>query len=92
MLGKNVMLSREEAMKACPVSYVTKDAPAFMILHGTEDHTVPFSQGEALHDSLEAAGCDVRLVAIEGADHADRQFFQEETWQRIRTFFKEKLK
>lgn len=92
MLGKNVMLNREEAMKACPVSYVTKDAPPFMILHGTDDHTVPFSQGEILHDRLEEAGCDVRLTAIEGADHADRQFFQEETWRRIRAFFQEKLK
>lgn len=92
MLGKNVMLNKEEAMKACPVSYVTKDAPPFMILHGTDDHTVPFSQGEILHDRLEEAGCDVRLTAIEGADHADRQFFQEETWRRIRAFFQEKLK
>ena len=92
MLGKNVMLNKEEAMKACPVSYVSKDAPPFMILHGTDDHTVPFSQGEILHDRLEEAGCDVRLTAIEGADHADRQFFQEETWRRIRAFFQEKLK
>ena len=91
MLGKNVMLNKEEAMKACPVSYVKGDAPAFLILHGTQDHTVPFAQGEALHDSLEAAGCDVKLVAIDGADHADRQFFQEETWQRISAFFHEKL-
>lgn len=91
LLGMNVMLHQEEALKACPVSYVTKDAPPFMIIHGIEDHTVPFSQGEILHDKLEAAGCDVKLIAIEGADHADRQFFQEETWQRIAAFFHDKL-
>lgn len=92
MLGKNVMLCKEEALKACPVTYVTKDAPPFMILHGMEDHTVPFMQGEILHDKLEEAGCDVKLIAIEGADHADKQFFQEETWSRIARFFHEKLK
>lgn len=91
LLGMNVMLHQEEALKACPVSYVTKDAPPFMIIHGIDDHTVPFSQGEILHDKLEAAGCDVKLIAIEGADHADRQFFQEETWQRIAAFFHDKL-
>ena len=91
LLGMNVMLHQEEALKACPVSYVTKDAPPFMIIHGIEDHTVPFSQGEILHDKLEAAGCDVKLIAIEGADHADRQFFQKETWQRIAAFFHDKL-
>ena len=56
LLGKNVMLFREEALGICPVSYVTKDAPPFMIIHGTDDHTVPFMQGEVLHDKLEAAG------------------------------------
>lgn len=78
-------------MEACPVTYVSKDAPPFMILHGTDDHTVPFIQGEILHDKLEEAGCDVKLIAIEGADHADKQFFQKETWQRIAEFFHEKL-
>ena len=91
MLGMNVMLHKEEALQACPITYVTKDAPPFMILHGADDHTVPFAQGEILHDRLEAAGCDVKLIAIEGADHADMQFFQEEIWTRIADFFHEKL-
>ena len=91
MLGMNVMLQKEEALKACPVSFVTKDAPPFMILHGINDHTVPFGQGEVLHDRLEEAGCDVRLIAIEGEDHADKQFFQRETWKWIADFFHEKL-
>lgn len=91
LLGKNVMLNKEEAIDICPVKYVTKDAPPFMIIHGTEDHTVPFAQGELLHDRLEEAGCDVSLIAIEGADHADMQFFQKETWQRIIGFFHDKL-
>lgn len=91
MLGMNVMLHQEEALKACPVSYVSKDAPPFMIIHGMNDHTVPFSQGEILHDKLEAAGCDVKLIAIEDADHADRQFFQKEIWKRITGFFHDKI-
>ena len=44
--------------------------------------------GQSAADEL---GCDVTLVAIEGADHADRQFFQQEIWQRIAEFFHEKL-
>lgn len=91
LLGKNVMLNKEEAINICPVTYVTKDAPPFMIIHGTEDHTVPFTQGELLHDRLEEAGCDVSLISIEGADHADMQFFQKETWKRIIAFFHDKL-
>lgn len=92
LLGKNVMQEPEEALKISPVSLVTKDAPPFMIIHGDNDNLVPFAQGEALHDKLEAAGADVKLLVIEGADHADMPFFQEEIWQRIINFFREKLR
>lgn len=91
LLGKNVMLYKEDAIRICPVAYVSKDAPPFMIIHGTKDETVPFMQGELLHDKLEEVGCDVTLIAIEGANHADYQFFQRETWRRIISFFHEKL-
>lgn len=91
LLGKNVMLNEEEALKICPVSFVTKDAPPFLIIHGDNDHTVPFSQGEILHDKLEKVGADVKLLVLEGADHADMPFFQRELWKRIAAFFKDKL-
>lgn len=91
LLGMNVMTNKEEAKKICPVNYVTKDAPPFLILHGNNDHTVPFSQGEALYNKLEEAGCDVTLLEIKDADHADLQFFQREIWQCIIGFFKENL-
>ena len=32
------------------------------------------------------------LLAIEEADHADRQFFQRQMWKIIEDFFAEKLK
>ncbi|HJC14919.1 MAG TPA: alpha/beta hydrolase [Candidatus Fusicatenibacter intestinigallinarum] len=91
LLGKNVMCNQEEALGYCPVSLVTKDAPPFLIIHGEQDHTVPFSQSELLHDALEKAGCDVTLLAIQDADHADLRFFQKEIWAEIERFFAEKL-
>lgn len=91
LLGKNAALYEEEAKKACPISYVTKDAPPFLLLHGTNDHTVPFGQGEAMYEELIRQGVDADLIAIEGADHADLQFFQKEVWRLIADFFKEKL-
>lgn len=90
-LGKNIVRHREESYRNSPVYFVTKDAPPFLIIHGTADTTVPFSQGEELHDRLEEAGCDVSLLAIEGAGHADIRFFQKEIWDEIIKFFIEKL-
>lgn len=64
---------------------------AIFIIHGKCDKTVPFTQGVELHDELEKAGCDVTLLEIEDADHADIRFFQKEIWQEIIAFFKMKF-
>lgn len=87
LLGKNIALNKEDASKISLTNHIKKDAPPFMIIHGTDDHTVPFEQGVLLHDGLSSAGCDVTLVAIEGADHADISFFQQELWDMIADFF-----
>ena len=91
LLGKNVMRHAGEALKCCPVSFVTPEAPPFLIIHGKDDHTVPFTQSELLYEKLEKAGCDVTLLAIEGADHADLHFFQEKIWEEIGDFFRKSL-
>ena len=86
------MLNKEKAYKSSPVSKVTKDAPPFMIIHGNCDRVVPYVQSETLYVLLEENGCDVTLLTLDGADHADIQFFQDEVWNRIAEFFREKLK
>ena len=91
LMGFNVMTHPQEAYENSPVSKVTPDAPPFLLIHGTKDSTVPFSQSEELYDALEAAGCDVTLLALDGAEHADLMFFQDEVWQQIIAFFKRTL-
>lgn len=91
LLGKNAAAFPGEAQKICPVAFVTKDAPPFLIIHGECDRTVPFSQGESLYEKLEAAGCDATLLAVKDAGHADIRFFQDEIWNEIIAFFREKL-
>lgn len=91
LLGYNIMRNIKESYNSSPVSKVTKDAPPFLIIHGINDQTVPFEQSEELYDKLIENGCDADLIALEGADHADLQFFQDELWDRIIEFFKTKL-
>ena len=54
---------------AAPLRQVHRGAPPFLLVHGTEDRVVPFSQSEALRDAFTAAGVPVRLVPVDGADH-----------------------
>ena len=76
-------------MKACPISYVTKDAPPFLLLHGTNDHTVPYTQGEAMYEALTEAGTDAP-DRHRGADHAILHFFRS-LRRSLQIFLKKKL-
>ncbi len=58
---------RQDLMrKASPISHVRRDAPPFLIVHGTRDETVPFDQGERLHRALEQGGARTRFVPVDG--------------------------
>jgi len=74
-----------------PVSYVTPQAPPFLILHGDSDMLVPVKQGEMMFDALVDAGTDARFIGLKGEDHAGPQFFQRPLWDIIAEFFIEKL-
>jgi dipeptidyl aminopeptidase/acylaminoacyl peptidase len=54
---------------ASPVTHVTPEAPPFLIVHGTADWVVPYSQSEQLAAALQDVEVDVRLVPVEGAHH-----------------------
>jgi acetyl esterase/lipase len=59
----------EARAAASPISYVTPEAPPFLLVHGAADAVVPYSQSELLEAALTEAGVPVRLIRIEGADH-----------------------
>ena len=69
LVGGPVQTRKAQALVASPLTYVSKNAPPFLIQHGTADRMVPFAQSQTLADRLQAAGCDVTLIAVEGADH-----------------------
>jgi len=54
---------------ASPVTYVSRDAPPFLIVHGDRDSVVPLSQSQRLYDSLTAAGVPATLVVVKNAAH-----------------------
>lgn len=57
------------ATAASPVTYVTKKAPRFLIVHGTKDKVVPISQSKDMYDLLIKSGIDAEYVEIPGAKH-----------------------
>ena len=69
MIGGAILENKEKAAKASPITYVSKDAPPFLIMHGDRDMVVPYSQGELFYAALKKAGVDVTFVPVRGAGH-----------------------
>ena len=69
LIGGPLLENKDKAAKASPITYVSKDAPPFLIMHGDRDRTVPFNQSELLYAALKKAGVDATLVPMKGAGH-----------------------
>ncbi|MFD6971050.1 alpha/beta hydrolase fold domain-containing protein [Streptomyces sp. NPDC059979] len=70
LLGASVAERPEAARAASPVTYADgSNPPPFLLVHGTRDGLVPYSQSEVLAAALRSAGGEVVLQPVEGADH-----------------------
>jgi acetyl esterase/lipase len=60
----------EAAMRrASPLTWVTRSAPPFLIIHSENDRVVPYEQSVRLRDALARAGADVHLHTLKGSEH-----------------------
>ena len=83
----------ELCRQASPISYVSKDDPPALILHGTKDALVPVEQSKLLQASLKSADVPVSLVVIEGAPHSFHlQPKQQDLRSRVVNFFDQHLR
>ena len=57
--------------KASPIARVHKDAPPFLVIHGTGDSVIPVEQARSFVERLRAASHSVvSYVELPGAGHA----------------------
>lgn len=68
-VGAPLPSAPDAARAASPITYVHAGAPPFQLHHGDEDRVVPYQQSASLAAALQAAGVDVELVTVPGADH-----------------------
>jgi dipeptidyl aminopeptidase/acylaminoacyl peptidase len=62
---------------ASPANHVSAAAAPFLLLHGTADMTVPYSQSAEMQRRLRAAGVKADLFTADGAAHG---FFNQPPW------------
>jgi dipeptidyl aminopeptidase/acylaminoacyl peptidase len=69
LVGGPIQENKEKTARANPVTYVTKDAPPFLVVHGNQDPLVPYQQSILLVNALLVAGADVKFYTVIGAGH-----------------------
>ncbi len=90
--GGNSAVPAELAVKCSPITHVAKDAPPFLLIHGTADTTVDVKHGDTFVEALKAAGAkDVQYIRIEGAGHGVFGQHSGKTGPAMEAFFKRTL-
>ncbi len=72
LLGGKASENLELAKAASPVTYVTKDDPPLVILHGEKDDTVFIKQSHIMKEHYEKNGLEVEMLTDPNARHGWR--------------------
>ncbi len=92
LVGGPIQENIQRVARANPLTYVTKAAPPFLIVHGEQDLLVPVHQSELLFAALKNAQTDVTFYKIADAGHSGAAFYNEMMHAAVLAFFDKHLK
>ena len=92
LIGGAVAENKDKAARVNPITYVSRDDPPFLIVHGDKDPTVPINQSQLLFDALKRAGVSAHFHTIHGAGHGGPGFTGKNIDDMVAAFFDERFK
>lgn len=69
LVGGPIQETPDKVAAANPITYVTSEAPPFLVVHGDRDPLVPYQQSQLLVEALQKAGVDVTFYLVAGGEH-----------------------
>ncbi len=90
LIGGPIQENAEKVERANPITYVTKDDPPFLIVHGDKDPLVPHNQSELLLAALKKANVKAKLHTVKDGGHGG--FKRQEVEPLVTAFFAKHLK
>ncbi len=90
LIGGPIQENKDKVQRANPITYVTKNDPPFLIVHGNADPIVPYNQSELLRDALDRAGVKVTLYTVQGGGHGG--FKDPQVDVLVKAFFQDMMK
>lgn len=75
-----------------PATYVSKDDPPVLTIHGDKDELVPVAQARLLDEKMKAVGATHELLILEGQGHGFREEAEKKSRRAMWEFFEKHLK
>jgi acetyl esterase/lipase len=69
-IGASQEAAPEKWAEASPITHVTSDDAATLLIHGGKDTLVPPQQSELMHAALQKAGVATELIVVPNGDHS----------------------
>jgi len=90
LLGGPILENKEACKRVNPITYVTKNDPPFLIVHGDADPLVPHNQSELLYQALQKARIEAKLHIVKDGGHGG--FNDPNIEKMVEEFFDKHLK
>ena len=90
LIGGQIQKNKDKAKAANPITYISKNTPPFLIIHGMNDLTVPYCQSKILHNILKEKGVKSELITIIDGGHG-RNIQVPNIYNKMISFFKTQL-
>ncbi|MDD8048740.1 MAG: alpha/beta hydrolase [Thomasclavelia sp.] len=93
-LGNENTLDKNYLAKVSPISYIKENLnlPPIIILHGSKDVTIPFTQSLELYHKLKEYNYDVTIARVNKASHGRSIFYCEDVYNFIINFLNKNTK
>lgn len=92
LIGATPLSRPDLARAAGPVTYVDKNDPPFLIIHGEKDDLVSVKHSQLLSSWLTVAGVQNELIIVKGAPHFGVMFDADEVRTKVISFLKKELR
>jgi acetyl esterase/lipase len=89
LLGASPLVRPDLAKWASPATYVDKDDPPVLILHGDKDPIIHYYLGPLFYNVLRLAGVKATLVTVPGGGHGGPEFSDAERQAQVLDFLRQ---
>jgi len=90
LIGGPIQQNKEKCQRANPMTYISKEDPAFLIVHGDKDPLVAHNQSVIFDKALREAGVPVKFHTVAGGGHGG--FKDPAVDKMVEDFFAKQLK